>query len=339
MFPLIHVLLVCLLLGLPGVGSARAASVTSPPEDFSRWLESFAVEARGRGISDGTLEASLTGLQPLPRVIELDRSQPKAPSQFCTYLDRRLSETRIARGRRMLREHGPLLERISAEYGVPPRFVVALWGLETNFGDYLGTYPVIAALATLAHEGRREELFRTQLHAALQIVDEGHSSPADLKGSWAGATGQVQLMPTTFLDYAVDYDGDGIKDVWSNLEDAFATAASYLRRSGWRSGETWGRQVRVPDALSVDRPGLADRRQLSEWRRAGVKREDGRSLPDADIRGSLVFPTRSAQPAFLVYDNYRSVLRWNNSTFFAVSVGTLADELSGARTLRACRFR
>jgi membrane-bound lytic murein transglycosylase B len=237
----------------------------------------------------------------------------------------------------MLQEHRALLHRVSSEFGVPARIVVSLWGLESNFGDYQGEHQVIGALATLAHDGRRGPLFRKQLLAALRIVDEGHQDPAGLKGSWAGAMGQVQLMPTTFLDYAVDFDGDGRKDIWSSVPDAFASAANYLKRAGWRSGQTWGREVQIPESLSGNRRSLSKPRSLADWRGAGVVRIDGGALPSAGMRGRIVLPAAKSNDAFLVYSNFETILRWNQSIFFGISVGTLADEISETESRRACR--
>jgi len=305
-------------------GDARAAGT-----EFSRWLDGVASEARARGISEATLATALRGLEPIPEVIERDRNQPELTRSFCEYIDRRLSPRRIERGRELAREHRVLLDPITAEYGVPARFIIALWGLETNYGDYLGDFPVVGALATLAHDPRRSAFFRRQLLAALQIVDEGHREPDAMLGSWAGAMGQVQLMPTSFLEYAVDQDGDGRKDVWESLPDAFATAANYLRRAGWRGGQTWGRQVQVPAKLG--REGLRQKRSLRDWQRRGVRRVDGRDLPVSRMRGSIVLPERKRSPAFLVYRNYRSIMAWNPSSFYAISVGALADAIpSGA---------
>jgi membrane-bound lytic murein transglycosylase B len=318
------------------LGAAAPGTASAPSDDFERWLADFEAEALERGISNLTVEAALDGVEPIPRVIELDRRQPRSPRDFCGYLDRRLTATRIARGRRALQEHRVLLDEITADYGVPSRYLVALWGLETNFGDYLGDFPVIASLVTLAYDSRRGDVFRKQVLAALQIIDEGHKDPQSMKGSWAGATGQVQLMPTTFLEYAVDYDGDGRKDVWNSLPDALATAANYLRQSGWRSGETWGRQVQLPEALHGEAVSLRRPKPLAHWQQSGVRRIDGGALPSADMRGSIVLPVRRPDPAFLVYRNYRTFLAWNNSTFFAISVGALADEIAGAGPLRVC---
>ncbi len=314
-----------------------SCSTSTRQLDFSDWLEAFAVEARGQGISNSTLDASLANVERIPLVIELDRRQPEEPGDFCGYLSARLTGTRIERGRSLLKEHRDLLHRVSSQYGVPARFVVALWGLETNFGDHQGEYSTIDVLATLAYDERRGPLFRKQLLAALRIVDEGHRSPANLKGSWAGAMGQVQLMPTTFLDHAVDYDGDGRKDIWSSLPDAFASAASYLKSAGWHAGQTWGREVRLPASLSDDRRALGRKRSLTDWRRAGVMRIDGGALPRSSMRGKIVLPSEKLPDAFLVYSNFEAILRWNRSTFFAISVGALADEISRKASLRACR--
>jgi len=328
-----RVLVPCLAVLL---GAAAQGTASAPSDGFGSWLANFEAEALERGISSQPLEAALDGVELIPRVIELDRRQPTSPRDFCGYLDRRLTETRIARGRRVMKEHRALLAEITADYGVPSRYLVALWGLETNFGDYLGEFPVIASLVTLAYDSRRGDSFREQVMAALRIVDEGHHDPKGMKGSWAGASGQVQLMPTTFLEYAVDYDGDGRKDVWASLPDALATAANYLRQAGWRSGETWGRQVLLPEELRRDAASLRRSRTLANWQQSGVRRIDGGELPVADIRGFVVLPVREPEPAFLVYRNYRTFLAWNNSTFFAISVGALADEIAGAGPLRVC---
>jgi membrane-bound lytic murein transglycosylase B len=305
--------------------------------DFSRWLEEFATEAQERGISQSVIDTSLHGVQPMPDVIELDRNQPEAIDDLCGYLGRRLTSSRIERGRRLLKEHRNLLQRVTQKYGVPSRYLIALWGLETNFGDITGSFPVIGALATLAHDERRGPLFREQLFAALRIVDQGHRAPSEMTGSWAGGMGQVQLMPTTFLDNAVDYDGDGRKNIWTSMPDAFASAATYLKRSGWRRGETWGREVRLPAELADNRTELAKTRSISAWRDKGVTRIDGRALPGAGMRGSIVVPGGKQRDAFLVYSNFHTIMRWNRSTFFAISVGALADEISRSASLRACR--
>jgi len=319
--------------------SVSARPPATPPGDgLEAFLAGVRREALARGISPATLDASLVGIVDRPRVLEADRSQPSAPGDFCHYLSRRLTPTRIARGKRVLAEHEALLAEITGVYGVPARYVVALWGLETNFGDYTGDHPLFDTLVTLARDPRRGDFFRGQIFAALRMVEDGHHPAEGLAGSWAGATGQVQFMPSTYLAYAVDHDGDGRKDIWRSVPDALASAAHLLKRSGWRSGETWGRQVSLPADLHGQARSLhASRRSLEGWRMLGVRRHDGTPLPRADLLARLVLPQRRADPAFLVYGNYSVFMDWNRSTFFAISVGTLADELDDRSTLVACR--
>jgi len=319
-----------LLLAAP-VGAARADG----GRDLDAWLAGLRGEALERGIPAATVEAALGEVRLLPAVVSADRSQPGAPSGFCRYLERRLTPTRIARGRRLLAEHRALLAELAAEHGVPARYLVALWGLESNYGDYQGDHPLFDALVTLAHDPRRGSLFREQVFAALRIVAAGGLAPGDLRGSWAGAMGQVQFMPTTYLDHAVDHDGDGVADIWASVPDALASAARYLRRAGWRSGETWGRPVRLPASL----PGSArptGAMQLAAWQELGVRRHDGGDLPAASLAGRLVLPNSGPEPAFLVYPNYRTFMAWNRSTSFAISVGALADALAGRAAPRGC---
>ena len=308
---------------LLGAGPASGSA-----EPFDQWLAELRSEALASGLSPATVDRALDDVQPDPDVIALDRKQPGTRlGNFCRYLDLRLTDPRVARARRLLAEHSALLADLEADYGVPPRYLVALWGLETNFGSYQGGHDVIRSLATLAHDARRADLFRTQLLAALKILDEGHLERDDMKGSWAGAMGQVQFMPTTFIGYAVDGDGDGRKDIWNSVPDALASAANYLDQSGWKRGQSWGRRVRLPKGLRIE--GRSTRaHSISEWSRRGVRRYDGRSLPRANMTGRVVLPMRRPEPAFLVYPNYQAILAWNRSTFFGISVGTLADRIT-----------
>ncbi len=317
--------------------AASPAPASKGGSEFDAWLRQVETEALERGISRATVETALADLEPIPEIVQLDRSQPKKPAEFCSYMERRLTSTRIARGKRVMSEHRALLRELNAEYGVPERYLVALWGLETNFGDYLGDYPVVGALATLGHDPRRGAMFREQLISALQIIDEGHQGADTMRGSWAGAMGQVQFMPSTFLAYAVDHDGDGRKDLWNSTPDALASAANYLSQAGWRSGETWGRPVSLPADLDGATRTLRRKRALSDWQARGVRQADGGDLPESNLRGSIVQPRREkGGPAFLVYPNYHAFLNWNRSTFFAVSVGTLADAVTGRSSFRSC---
>ena len=225
------------------IGLAFAASAQT---SFQQWLDGVRAEAEALGISDATLDAALSGINPIDRVLELDRSQPEGRLSFAESLQRQTPQARIDRGRRLLEENRDLLAEIGAAYGVQPRFIVALWGMETSYGSFTGGYPVIQSLVTLAYDGRRSAYFRAESMKALQILDEGHIAIADMKGSWAGAMGQSQFMPSNFLRLAVDHDGDGKRDIWSTRADVFASAANFLATAGWNDDVTWGRQVRVP---------------------------------------------------------------------------------------------
>ena len=294
-------------------------------ESFTQWREGVRKEALSLGISAATFEAAFADVEPIPRIIELDRSQPEVTLSFAQYVERVVPESRVAKGRELLAEHRDLLEPIGREYGVPPRFIVALWGIETNFGQYLGGFPVVAALATLAYDGRRSAYFRQELLNALRILEDGHITTDAMMGSWAGAMGQSQFMPSSFVRYAVDHDGDGKRDIWGTQGDVFASAANYLAQAGWRAGETWGRHVALPAGFDHALTGLEAKKTLAEWQALGLRRADGGDLPEAAISGSVVLPGGEGGPAYLVYDNYRTIMRWNRSFYFATSVGLLAD--------------
>jgi len=304
------------------------ASAMAQTGDFSAWLDGLRADAQARGITKATIEAALDRLEPIPRVIDLDRRQPEGVVKFSTYRQRVVSAQRIADGKARLRDNKSLLDRVGARYGVQPRFVVALWGIETSYGRATGDYPVVAALATLAWDGRRSAFFRSELFDALAILDQGHIASSLMRGSWAGAMGQTQFMPSSFLRYAVDFDGDGRRDIWNTRADVFASAANYLAGVGWKGDQTWGRAVRLPAGLDRSFVGLETTKSLDEWRALGVLRADGGPLPQrAGLSGSLVQPDGIGTPAFLVYDNFRVILRWNRSTYFALSVGDLADRI------------
>ena len=311
------------LFGALLMGGAMAQEDSA--ESFAEWREGVRNEALGLGISAAIFDAAFADVEPIPRVIELDRSQPEVTLTFDQYVERVVPESRVAKGRKLLAEHRDLLEPIGRKYGVPPRFIVALWGIETNFGQYLGGFPVIASLATLAYDGRRSAYFRQELLQALRILEDGHITPEAMMGSWAGAMGQSQFMPSSFVNYAVDHDGDGRRDIWGTQGDVFASAANYLAQAGWRAGETWGRRVTLPAGFDHALTGLKVKKALAEWQALGLRRADGSDLPQADISGSVVLPGGEGGPAYLVYNNYRTIMRWNRSFYFATSVGLLAD--------------
>ena len=296
---------------------------------FQKWVEDLRREAAAQGIRPSTLEPALGALKTLPRVIELDRKQPEFTLTFRQYMDRVVPAARVEKGRHLLRENRALLDEVGAKFGVQPRFVVAFWGIESDFGRLTGGFAVIRALATLAYDGRRSAYFRGELINALKILDGGHIGLAKMTGSWAGAMGQAQFMPSSFLAYAVDYDGDGRKDIWNTKADVFASAANYLARVGWKGDQTWGRPVRLPGGFDTGLASLKVRKHLGEWQGLGVRRADGGDLPGRDLVASLVLAEGPGSPAFLVYATYRAILKWNRSTFFALAVGSLAERIGG----------
>ena len=324
-------LALCMLVLLAAPATAAAQTGDA---DFQRWLEDLKQEAIGAGISRETVESALSGVSPIDRVLEKDRSQREFTLTFTRYLRSSVTETRVERARRLLKEHAPLLQRVQAQYGVQPRFLVSFWGLESNFGEYTGGFSVIGALATLAHDSRRSAFFRNELLNALKILDEGHISADRMSGSWAGAMGQLQFIPSTFVNFAVDFDGDGKRDIWNSLPDIFASAANYLSQEGWRGDETWGREVELPPGFDYSQASLNVSKPLREWSGTyGIKTARGNPLPRADLDASLVLPSGHRGPAFLTYKNYRTILIWNRSILYALAVGHLADRIAGGPPL------
>lgn len=321
------VLVVLVLLGL-GAGAA----VAGPQGSFEAWLTGLRAEALEAGIAERTLDEALAGIRPIERVIELDRRQPEGRMSFSTYRSRVLSEARLRKGAALMREHRVLLERVQATYGVPPHLIVALWGIESSFGAFKGRFPVVSSLATLAFEGRRAAFFRKELLAALRILDDGDIDSHGMYGSWAGAMGQSQFMPSTYAAYAVDFDGDGRRDIWTSLPDIFASMANYLSRAGWDPRYIWGREVQLARAAAGRHAGLDSKAPLAEWQRRGVRRLGGGGLPEVPIDASLLVMDEGDGPSYLVYNNFRTLMVWNRSTYFALTVGLLADQLAAARS-------
>jgi membrane-bound lytic murein transglycosylase B len=306
-----------------------APSQAALTPEFSAWLDGVRQESLQRGLKQATIDAALTGLVPIPRVIELDRKQPEFTLTLDEYMARAVSPARVERGRELLREHRALLAEIEAKFHVNRRFVVALWGIETDFGRLKGSFPVVQALATLAFDGRRSAYFRRELFDALSIIDQGHITPETMTGSWAGAMGQNQFMPSSFLRYAVDYDGDGKRDIWTNHADVFASTANYLRTVGWRDDLTWGRPVRLPKGFDYNLAKLEIQKPIEDWQALGVRRTDGSPLPSRNLSASIILPGGNSGPAFMIYENFRVILKWNRAQFFATAVGSLADRLGG----------
>ena len=309
------------------------SSANANDPTFNQWLVQFRKEAKALGISDRIFDAALGNAKPIKRVIELDRKQPEFTMTFDEYLKKIASPTRARTAAKKLIEHDEILTKISKKYGVQKRFIVTFWGVETNFGKYLGSFNVPHSLATLAFDGRRSAYFRKELLNALKILEEGHIAPNKMKGSWAGAMGQSQFMPSSFLSYAVDWDGDGKRDIWKTKADVFASTAYYLSKAGWRKDLTWGREVTLPSDLLVKGKGakaLSDsktRLKLTEWSEAGILKADGKPLPSRELVARLVIPAGPEGKAFLVYSNFDSILDWNRSNYYALAIGHLSDKL------------
>jgi len=305
-----------------------APTIAEDKPGFDTWIADLRKEAMSKGISQTTLNRALDGLQPIPRVVELDRQQPEITLTLEEYLARVVSDRLVSEGREKLQANLPLLSEVFRRYGVQPRFLVALWGIESNFGRLSGSFPVIGAVATLAYDGRRSSYFRRELLEALAILDKGHISFEEMKGSWAGAMGQIQFMPSSFQRYALDHDGDGHIDIWNDLGDIFASASNYLASSGWAQDQLWGREVRLPKSFKQALLGLETRKPVAAWLDMGVRPLEDLTLSEkADLPASIVVPDGPKGRAFLVYHNYRVILKWNRSLFFGVAVGTLADRI------------
>lgn len=317
-----------LALAVPLAVLLSAAPAHAAPQDFSSWMAQLRAEARQQGVSASIVQDALTQTVPLARVIELDRKQPEHKITFSDYRKKILTKARIKQGRDLLAANRVLLNEIHRTYGVAPHYVIALWSMESNFGRNMGGFDVMDALVTLAYDGRRAGFFRKETLNALTILDQDHIRRADFRGSWAGAMGQCQFMPSTFLKYAVDYDGDGRRDIWGTPKDVFASIANYLRAEGWQDGTSWGRAVKLTKKIPANFTGLDQKHPLSQWSAMGIRRADGKALPKVDLMASLVQPDGPTGSSYLVYDNYRAVMRWNRSTYFATTIGLLADHFA-----------
>ena len=329
---------------LSAAQASTAAQDTRP--SFTEWLGGVRTEALSRGISQKTIDAALTNIdEPIRVVIERDRAQAEVLESFERYVAHHVSPKTIRAGREMLARHRALLDQVSSAYGVPPGVILGVWGMESNYGRFIGVRPTIAALATLAWDPRRSTFFRGELFDALEILDRGDVDLAHLRGSWAGAMGQVQFMPSSYLSYAEDFDGDGRRDIWSTTADVFASIANYLLGHGWQPGQAWGREVKVTgEADKRIRADVARRNgscqatrdmtvalPLAKWRALGVSLANGRPLPTADVEASLV---SGSSRHFLVYRNYDALLDYNCAHAYALSVGLLADRI-GVQSIRA----
>lgn len=319
-----HLLLACLTLMLPL--SALAA-------DFEQCVAELKALAAETVPPSASTDALFANIEEIPRVVASDRSQPEFTQTFRDYYLRRVTSSRIDTGRDLRQTHQPLLKKIEQVYGVQAPYLLALWGLETNFGGYLGTLPVPSALATLACEGRRRDFFARQLTAVVALVARGDMQEAQLIGSWAGAMGHMQFMPTTFQDYALDADGDGRRDLYASLPDALTSAANYLSRMGWQAGWRWGREVLLPEGFDYAQAHYGNWQPLSAWRQAGVRSTNGQLVADLTVSSAILLPTGHTGPAFIIYPNFKALMQWNRSVNYALSVGRLADRIAGLGAL------
>src|SRR5690554_1561644 len=308
-------------------------AVLASPDGFEECKLQLQEKAIAAGVSAKTAQDVMTGVKHVDRVIELDRRQPEFTTTFADYLNRRVNDSRVNKGRELIKEHSELLARVTRETGVPAPYLVAFWGLETNFGSYFGKMSVPDSLTTLACDARRSSFFTEQLIAALRIIDEGAIPVEQMEGSWAGAMGHVQFMPTVFLKHAVDADGDGRRDLWNSLPDAMMSAGKFLESMGWDGDYRWGREVLLPENFDFSQ---ADGRRLplAEWRKLGITDAFGNALAREPIEAALVVPSGHQGPAFLAYSNFRVIMGWNRSEFFAIAVGHLADRVAGAGMLQ-----
>ena len=306
-------------LGVVGPSLANSA-------DFVRGLWPL---AEARGVSRSAFEAAFAGYNYLPKVIELTKTQPEFSQTVQQYLDRRVTAGQAQKGRAMRAEWNQTLTGSEQRWGVQPEFVLAIWGMETNYGGFMGGEHTIHALATLTEGGYRKDFFRDELLTALRIISDGHVSPDNMTGSWAGAMGHTQFMPSSFMRYAVDYNGDGRKDIWNSVQDALGSTANYLDNFGWRPGETWGYEVKLPSGFDHAGARQLERAPLRQWQAMGIQRVSGKPFPRPSDPGRLYMPAGASGPTFLLLPNFDVIKRYNNSDSYALAVGHLADRIIG----------
>ncbi|PJD96634.1 MAG: lytic transglycosylase [Legionella sp.] len=296
---------------------------------WKQWVATVRAEALEQGIRPDVFDAAFAGVhEPSKTIKGLMHSQPEHRLTFMKYRSSRVDNYRIAIGRKQFEKNRALLETIGEKYGVNPCFIVSFWGMETSYGTYMGNFPVVKALATLAYDSKRKDVFRKELFLALHILNDGHVDLAHFKGEWAGASGQPQFLPSSWVKYAVDYDGDGRRDIWESKPDVFASIANYMTQNGWQSGEPWAIQVKLPASFDMKLEGKNTIKSVSEWNALGVRTEQGASLPYQNLQASIIQPYGG--PTFLAFPNYRMILRYNNSIYYAGAIGYLADKICQA---------
>lgn len=308
------------------LGLLLSPFVFAEQKNWGSWVAEVRKEALAQGISAKTFDNAFADIhEPSRQVKGLARSQPEHRLTYSKYLHSRVDSYRIAIGKKQYNKNKALLDEIAAHFGVDPCFIVSFWGMETSYGSYMGNFPVIKSLATLAYESNRPDFFRKQLFIALHILNDGHVTLDRFKGEWAGASGQPQFLPSSWVEYAVDYDGDGRKDIWDSKADVFASIANYMKKNGWRTGEQWAILVKLPAHFNKALEGKSIIKPVSEWSALGVRTERGEALPYQNLQASIVQP--NGGPVFLAYPNYRMILRYNNSIYYAGAIGYLADKI------------
>lgn len=306
----------------------------TPSASFKQWVTEFRVYALANGISSQVFDKAFAGITPDPEVIKLDRSQPEFTRPVWEYLNGAVSDLRLKNGIKKIVEHQETLEQIESTYNVDHQVIIAIWGMESGYGHFTGNKKVIRSLATLAYEGRRSKFAKEQLIAALKILENGDIKASEMTGSWAGAMGQTQFIPTTYLALAVDFDGDGHRNIWTSVPDALASTANYLQRSGWNYKQTWGHEVKLPKHFDYAQTDIGTKKTVADWANLGVTLLNGQDLPPSEhkLNAAIILPTGANGPAFIVYPNFFAILKYNNSTSYALAVSLLADGFKGKST-------
>lgn len=305
------------------------SSVANDQESFDKWVLEFKKEAISKGISKKTVDKAFDSVQIVQKAISLDKKQPYKKRSFESYIDLVVPQSRIDRAVSRYFENKELIDKVSKHYNVQPQFIVALWGIESDFGRNMGSFKIIDSIATMSWEGRRAKFFRRELLSALKIIDEGNIAYQDMKGSWAGAMGQTQFMPTSFEELAVDFDKDGRRDIWGTKADIFASIANYLSKRGWSGDQNWGRGVTLPENFDNSLISSKVTRTVEFWKNAGVKAKVGNYIAPVGVtKASIIRPEDDVDRSYIVYSNYKTILNWNRSLYFATAVGYLADQIA-----------
>ncbi|WAT02995.1 lytic transglycosylase domain-containing protein [Rouxiella chamberiensis] len=314
----------------PDNGETTLATEGRDPAEFPAYVEQLKAQAKQQGISQQTIDSAFATVHFVDHAISSDKNQLENKVTLDDYLRRVLTDTKISEGQELFRQNSSALQKASTRYGVQPQYIMALWGMESSYGKIQGKDDVVSALATLAFEGRREAFFTKELMASLKIIDQGKATSDMLKGSWAGAMGQSQFMPSSYLRYGADGDGDGKIDIWNNTDDVYASTANYLSTEGWKNNQPWGQEIQLPANFDDNQLGTKNNqmRSVSQWQQQGIVAADGKPLPTSVTRAWIIKPDSDQGRAFMVYDNFRTIMHWNRSYYFAISVGMLADDIA-----------